>query len=140
VADSYLFRVHAVQRMARRSISADAVIAVVEQDDRIEDYRDDTPYPSRLLIGVVAGRTLHMVAADAPAGVTIIITVYEPNPERWDSTLRTRADRWDVRFVSKETLCQEQPPSRWSEGPRHSWSETRRPMSARCAESSTSVK
>lgn len=50
----------------------------------IEDRPDDLPYPSRLLLGVVQGRALHVVAAeDVAAATTIAVTVYEPDPLQW---------------------------------------------------------
>ena len=42
------FRVHAVQRMARRKISVSDVSQVIQSGEVIEDYPEDTPYPSRL--------------------------------------------------------------------------------------------
>ena len=48
-------------------------------------------HPSGLHFGVVAGRVLHVVAAEDVAGnQTIVVTVYEPDPALWDATLRKR--------------------------------------------------
>jgi hypothetical protein len=57
----------------------------------IEDYPTDTPYPSRLILGWVGARPLHVVAADnAAAQETIIVTVYEPDPLLWHPGFRQR--------------------------------------------------
>jgi hypothetical protein len=86
-----IFRVHAVQRMAERSVTVDDVRAVLTHGETIEDYPDDTPYPSRLVLGWVGGRALHVVAAQLPSGhETIVITVYEPDPARWDAEFKRR--------------------------------------------------
>jgi YgiT-type zinc finger domain-containing protein len=54
---------------------------VLDADDAIETYSDDTPYPSALYLGFVSGRPLHVVAADDDAEQqTIVVTVYEPDP------------------------------------------------------------
>ena len=59
--------------------------------ERIEEYPDDTPFPSALLSGTVAGRRLHVVAAhDGAEDVTYVITTYEPDPAEWDPTFRRR--------------------------------------------------
>jgi hypothetical protein len=59
--------------------------------DVIEDYPNDYPYPSRLVLGFCGARPLHVVAADNPgAPETIVITVYEPDPAQWDVTFRVR--------------------------------------------------
>ena len=56
-----------------------------------EDYPDDAPYPSRLLLGYAGTRPLHVVAADhATGGEQIIITVYEPDPAQWEPTFTLR--------------------------------------------------
>lgn len=86
-----VFRVHAVQRMAERGVTVDEVRAVLTQGETIEDYPDDIPYPSRLVLGWVGGRPLHVVAAQ-PASIReiIVITVYEPDAVRWDVEFRRR--------------------------------------------------
>jgi hypothetical protein len=51
----------------------------------IEDYPEDTPYPSCLIFGTTdAGRPIHVVCAcSAEENFTIIVTVYHPDPQRW---------------------------------------------------------
>jgi hypothetical protein len=79
-----VYRVHAVQRMAQRNISAAEVRHVLATGRVIEDYPNDTPYPSYLMLGWVGTRPLHVVAADnATDQETIVITVYEPDPRQW---------------------------------------------------------
>jgi hypothetical protein len=52
------------------------------------------PYPSRLLLGFVGGRALHVVVADsADDGETIVVTVYEPDPALWRPGFRRRRRR-----------------------------------------------
>jgi Domain of unknown function (DUF4258) len=86
-----VFRLHAVQRMFRRRIGADEVRAVIEAGEVIASYPDDTPYPSRLVLGWSGSRPLHVVVADNAADrELIVITVYEPDPALWDETFRRR--------------------------------------------------
>lgn len=85
------FRVHAIQRMFHRQITEDDVRQVLQSGEAIEDYPNDLPYPSRLLLGFVGSRPLHVVAADNVRDQeTIIITVYEPDPAQWDASFRNR--------------------------------------------------
>lgn len=77
-----VYRIHAVQRMAVRNIREEDVAHVVSHGKAIEDYADDKPYPSRLLLGWVANRPIHVVAATAEHEI-IVITVYEPDPGKW---------------------------------------------------------
>ncbi|WP_448594936.1 DUF4258 domain-containing protein [Thermoflexus hugenholtzii] len=63
----------------------------METGETIETYPDDEPYPSRLILGWVSHRPLHVVVADDPVGNTlIVITAYEPNPALWESDFRRR--------------------------------------------------
>ena len=85
------YRLHAVKRMFERRISADEVRYVLETGEAIEEYPDDTPYPSRLIMGWYKGRPIHVVAANNSLDKEIIvITVYEPDPSEWDPECRKR--------------------------------------------------
>ena len=85
--DRIIFRVHAIERMFERGISAEDVRQVLATGDVIGEYRDDTPHPSRLILGFRDDRPIRIVAADnADTSETAIITVYEPDPAKWDST------------------------------------------------------
>ncbi|HRQ72602.1 MAG TPA: DUF4258 domain-containing protein [Phycisphaerales bacterium] len=93
MADSprLVFRVHTVQRMFHWLVSETDVREVLETGEIIEDRADEPPYPVRLILGWVEGRPLHAVAAFDEEGDTIVvITVYEPDPERWINGFRSR--------------------------------------------------
>ena len=90
-ARSLVFRLHAAKRMLQRGIRAEDVETVVASGEIIEDYPEDTPFPSRLLLGAPGGRPLHIVAADEPGtDVTYIVTAYYPDPAQWDADFRRR--------------------------------------------------
>jgi hypothetical protein len=84
-----LFRVHAIERMAQRNIGIEDVRAVLDGGELIEYYPDDYPYPSALVLGWVKNRPLHVVVANAPTA-RIIITIYEPDPIRWEPDFKRR--------------------------------------------------
>ena len=86
-----VFRVHAIQRMFERRITEDDVSHVLATGEVIESYENDTPYPSRLILGYCGSRPLHVVVADNQEDrETIVITAYEPEPAQWDSSFRRR--------------------------------------------------
>ncbi len=87
-----MYRLHAVQRMAERGIRERDVAQVIAAGKEIESYPDDKPYPSRLVLGWVNERPLHVVTAVAE-NETIVITVYEPDPELWDAGFESRRAR-----------------------------------------------
>ena len=85
------FRVHAMSRMFERNISVADVRHVLATGDIIESYLEDQPYPSRLVLGCVDNRPLHVVAAyNERENQIITITVYQPEADKWDETFRMR--------------------------------------------------
>jgi len=57
----------------------------------VEEYPDDSPYPSYLMCRIVRGRPLHVVGAyDKEEGVIIVVTTYEPDPDRWEDSYTKR--------------------------------------------------
>ena len=90
-SDRLVFRVHAVQRMFKRRISVEDVRHVLAVGETVEDYPDDRPYPSRLVLGWCGSRPLHVVVAyNSGDQEIIVITVYEPSPSLWESDFRRR--------------------------------------------------
>lgn len=86
-----IFRLHALQRMFSRRISEDEVRFVIEHGTAIEDYTNDTPYPSKLILGRFGDKFLHVVAAyNNYANEIIIVTVYEPDPHLWEPGFKKR--------------------------------------------------
>lgn len=68
-----------------------AVIEVLKTGDCIEDYPDDRPFPSGLVLGWHQGKPLHVVAALEEVALRIfVITAYEPDREHFESDFRTR--------------------------------------------------
>lgn len=85
------FRIHAIRRMFERDISVADVRHVLATGDIIESYPEDQPYPSRLVLGFVDNRPLHVVAAyNEHENQIITITVYQPEADKWDETFRMR--------------------------------------------------
>ena len=86
-----VLRIHAARRLIQRGIRMGDVEKVIATGEVIERYPDDTPFPSRLLLGWTGDRPLHVLAADdADAAVTYVVTAYQPDPRKWESDLRRR--------------------------------------------------
>jgi len=63
----------------------------IAHGETIENYRDDKPYPSRLVLANVKGWPLHVVVAwNAADRESIVVTVYEPDPSEWDEEFKRR--------------------------------------------------
>ena len=86
-----LYRVHAVQRMFEREVSAVKVRKALEIEDVIEDYSNEMPEPSRLILGFQGKRSFHVVTSENPqANEITVVTVYLPDPNKWKKDYRTR--------------------------------------------------
>jgi hypothetical protein len=58
-----VFRVHAIQRMFERGIAKEDVRQALSTGKTIEAYPEDQPYPSRLVLGWIGTRPIHVVVA-----------------------------------------------------------------------------
>jgi hypothetical protein len=77
--------------MAQRGFEPEDIRSTIVNGTIIEEYPEDVPYPSFLVILWQGQRPVHLVAANNNAdGETIIITVYEPDPQKWNSGFTRR--------------------------------------------------
>jgi hypothetical protein len=75
-------------------IRIEEVLQALDRGEILEEYPDDVPYPSCLVLGRTAtGRPIHVVCAPVAAEQrVIIITTYQPDPARWDEEFRHRRE------------------------------------------------
>jgi len=86
-----VFRRHALERMAQRNVSVGDVRTILTAGEMIHEYPDDLPFPSRLTLGWLGERPLHVVSAfNAAEQTTLVIRVYEPDPALRDETFRRK--------------------------------------------------
>lgn len=83
---------HTVKRMFQHGIYRRQVTDAIENGEIIEQYPDDYPHPSCLILGWdETGDPVHVVAGLGEAAVWIITTYY-PDPEKWESDWKTRRE------------------------------------------------
>ena len=86
-----VFSQHAFTRMFEREIHPDVVKRAAQMGEVIENYPDDQPYPSVLLLYFEEGRALHVVAGvNEEESVCHIITAYWPDSKLWSADFKTR--------------------------------------------------
>ncbi|HEX9641547.1 MAG TPA: DUF4258 domain-containing protein [Candidatus Krumholzibacteria bacterium] len=83
-SNSYVFTWHAIEKGEERGILIEEVEEAVLAEDAeiIEDYPEDSRGPSCLILGWTARRRPLHVQVSYPPEVRVI-TVYEPELERW---------------------------------------------------------
>ena len=91
-ARQYEYSKHAVdQSIIRRIGVPDVEQALLSQSEVVEDYPDDKYGPSCLILGFTnTGRALHVHCSHPSRSLVKIITVYEPDSERWLDYRRRR--------------------------------------------------
>jgi hypothetical protein len=77
--------------MFERNVSLKKVTEALQSGKTIEDYSSEMPEPSRLILGFRGKRPFHVVTSENPeADETTIITVYLPDPGKWDRDFKSR--------------------------------------------------
>ena len=76
---------HADEEAFDDNLTYEEIYSSVIQGEVIEDYPNDKPYPSCLILGGnFSGEPIHSVWAYNPENLwTVLITVYRPDPKRW---------------------------------------------------------
>lgn len=76
---------HADEEAVADKLSFDEIFFSVLQGEIIEDYPEDSPYPSCLIYGnTFDGQPVHSVwAYNADNQWAVLITVYRPDPKQW---------------------------------------------------------
>ena len=89
-ADAVYVTQHTAKRFRERGIRMKDIKMAVANGCIIEQYEDDTPFPSCLVCGPsTSGNVLHVVVSDE-GSASSIITCYFPDPALWDNNFTTR--------------------------------------------------
>ena len=84
-ADRLRITDHADEEMAGDNLTLDAVLHATATGEIVEDYPTDHPLPSCLILGFTRrGDPVHAVwAYNEETGRAVLVTVYQPDPDRW---------------------------------------------------------
>jgi len=86
-----LFSDHAIAQMFKRDIEISDIRHIIATGEAINEYPDDKPYPSFLLLGFIQTRPIHVVIArNTENERCIIITAYEPDQAIWEAHFRIK--------------------------------------------------
>jgi hypothetical protein len=86
-----LWTEHLVIRLRERNIKRGDVIACIQNGEIIEQYPEDMPFPSCLILGAtVEKKPLHVVCAFHSNVNCCMITAYFPSLDKWESDYKTR--------------------------------------------------
>ena len=82
---------HSYRRFLERQISIDDVCCAIQNGEIIEQYPNDFPFPSCLILGNAENKLLH-ICASIDDGMIYVITAYVPDPDKWDIDFKTRKE------------------------------------------------
>jgi hypothetical protein len=90
--DKIAFKKHTVLRMHQRQISSAEVANILCMCELVEEYPNDFPLPSSLVMGYTEKRRpIHAVVAfNEEEDIIWVITVYEPTLEEWEKGFKVR--------------------------------------------------
>ena len=81
---------HFTGSLLKRGIEYDNIILAIMNGEIIEQYPDDYPYPSGLILGYDAeSKPLHVVVG-LGNGAIYLITAYCPSADKWEDDYKTR--------------------------------------------------
>lgn len=89
--ESMVLTQHSRKRFAERGINIEDIQFVFRTGEIIEQYPDDTPFPSCLILGYSGERALHVVAS-IDDDLLYIITAYAPSLEKWEADWKMRKE------------------------------------------------
>ena len=92
-SDNVLISDHAAMRFRQRGLKVKDIRCAVNNGEIIEQYPEDFPFPSCLILGKAADeKIIHVVMSDEGKMSRIIIAYY-PDPDKWDSQLKVRKEQ-----------------------------------------------
>lgn len=82
---------HALRRMLERGISRKSVKQTIIAGELIENYPDDTPFPSALFFEMCQKAPLHVIISyDNQNKMIFVITAYRPDKDHFEADFKTR--------------------------------------------------
>lgn len=90
------FSKHAADQSILRQVQVQEVREAIANGQVIEDYPNDKYAPSCLVSGLTqAQRPIHVQCSYPSRSLLKIITLYEPNPQQWNSYFTQRKTQHD---------------------------------------------
>ena len=89
--DMVFLTAHCALRLEQRSITEDDIESALNNGEIIEQYSDDYPWPSCLILGYSNSRPLH-ICMGSNGEAAKLITAYWPDPEKWSVDFKQRKE------------------------------------------------
>ena len=82
---------HCSLRLEQRNITEDDIESALNNGEIIEQYPDDYPWPSCLILGYSNNHPLH-ICMGSNGDAAKLITAYWPDPKKWSADFKQRKE------------------------------------------------
>ena len=76
--------------MNERNITVDDVMNAIDNGEIIEQYPDDFPFPSCLILGLTIHDVYIHIVVSMNDDKIYLITAYVPDTDKWEADMKTR--------------------------------------------------
>lgn len=84
---------HAAKRLEQRGITLKDILSCIQNGKIIEQYPDDYPLPSCLILGLTTKEQYLHVVVGSDTKTLWIVTAYYPDKTKWENNFQIRKER-----------------------------------------------
>lgn len=89
-SENIIISLHGQLRLNERNITVDDVMNAIDNGEIIEQYPDDFPFPSCLILGLSINDVYIHIVVSMNDDKIYLITAYVPNTDKWEADLKNR--------------------------------------------------
>ena len=89
-SENIVISLHGQLRLNERNITVDDVMNAIDNGEIIEQYPDDFPFPSCLILGLCINDVYIHIVVSMNDDKIYLITAYVPNTDKWEADLKNR--------------------------------------------------
>ena len=89
-SENIIISLHGQLRLNERNITVDDVMNAIDNGEIIEQYPDDFPFPSCLILGLSINVIYIHIVVSMNDDKIYLITAYVPNTDKWEADLKNR--------------------------------------------------
>lgn len=89
-SENIIISLHGQLRLNERNITVDDVMNAIDNGEIIEQYPDDFPFPSCLILGLSINDVYIHIVVSMNDDKIYLITAYIPDTDKWEADMKTR--------------------------------------------------
>lgn len=89
-SENIVISLHGQLRLNERNITVDDVMNAIDNGEIIEQYPEDFPFPSCLILGLTIHDVYIHIVVSMNDDKIYLITAYVPDTDKWEADMKTR--------------------------------------------------